>query len=87
MRQPLTIIKGHPLLTALMPFEAVHITDIKPGDTIYYRDHARTVCRKDIKTTPNLGRMLFGDSFNLGHNLVLSLPIEKRRVLLCRNLR
>lgn len=53
--------------------EEVHITQIKPGDTIIHLDnHLRTVGRKDIKRSLFTVKSLFGDSYKAG-----STPVKK----------
>jgi hypothetical protein len=49
----------------------VHITDIRPGDTVSHNGHLRTVCRSDIKRG-FMGTTLFGDSYRLGQ-----LPVDR----------
>lgn len=51
----------------------VHISQIRPGDTILHTDgQARTVCRKDITRDSFMGISLFGDSYRLG-----TIPVKK----------
>lgn len=50
--------------------EKRHINDIKPGDTVLIGGELRTVTSRDIKHDAFMGRTLFGDSYNLGYNLV-----------------
>ncbi|CAM3559688.1 hypothetical protein PAHA111176_08165 [Parendozoicomonas haliclonae] len=49
-----------------MEIEQVHISEIRPGDTVIHKTHERTVGKKDIKRCPLLGHVLFGDPYNLG---------------------
>lgn len=45
----------------------VHISEIRPGDTILHTDgEIRTVCGKNITRDPFMGISLFGDSYRLG---------------------
>lgn len=47
--------------------EKVHISQIKPGDTILHTDGlVRTVCRNNIHRDPFCGLSLFGDTYLLG---------------------
>lgn len=51
----------------------VHISQIRPGDTILHTDgRVSTVCRKDIEWNSFMGYSLFGDSYRLG-----TLPVKK----------
>ncbi|EFN7732958.1 hypothetical protein EGC56_24010 [Escherichia coli] len=50
--------------------ERRHITAIKPGDTVLRAGELWTVTPRDIKHDSFMGRTLFGDSYNLGHELV-----------------
>ena len=50
--------------------EQRHINDIKPGDTVLRGGELWTVTQRDIKHDSFMGRTLFGDSYNLGYNLV-----------------
>lgn len=58
----------------------VHISTIRPGDTILHRDgQIRTVCPKNIKYSSFMGISLFGDNYNSGTKPVKKLLIEWRR--------
>lgn len=48
----------------------VHITSIKPGDTILHDGVIKTVCPSNIKHDAFMGTTLFGDSYMLGTKLV-----------------
>lgn len=50
--------------------EKRHINDIKPGDTVLRGGELWTVTQRDIKHDSFMWRTLFGDSYNLGHELV-----------------
>ncbi len=50
--------------------EQRHINDIKPGDTVLRDGELLTVTARDINDDCFMGRTLFGDSYNLGYNLV-----------------
>ncbi|HFZ5878745.1 TPA: hypothetical protein ACILGS_004547 [Escherichia coli] len=50
--------------------EKRHINDIKPGDTVLRDGELWTVTARDIKKDSVMGPTLFGDSYNLGYNLV-----------------
>ncbi|TFA75465.1 hypothetical protein BON98_22195 [Escherichia coli] len=50
--------------------EKRHINDIKPGDTVLRGGELWTVTSRDIKHDAFMCRTLFGDSYNLGYNLV-----------------
>lgn len=58
----------------------VHISQIRPGDTILHRDgQVRTVCPKNITYSSFMGFSLFGDNYNSGTIPVKKLIIEKMR--------
>lgn len=51
--------------------EQVHISSIRPGDTILHTDgQVKTVCRNNITRNPFMGLSLFGDTYRLGSVLV-----------------
>ena len=52
----------------------VHISEIRPGDTIMHTDgKERTVCRNNIRRDGFMGISLFGDTYRLG-----IMPVKKR---------
>ena len=53
----------------------VHITTIKPGDTIEHGGELKTVCRNNIKTGGFHGTTLFGDSYHGGR-----VPVKKATI-------
>ena len=53
--------------------EEVHISQIQPGDTIFYDNKVRTVCKKDIKHGGFCGTTIFGDSFISGRKKVTKI--------------
>lgn len=53
-----------------MKTKQVHISTIKPGDTVIHNGHMRTVCANNITHSDFMGRQLFGDSYRLGHKKV-----------------
>lgn len=61
----------------------VHITTIKPGDTIEYDGELKTVCRNNIKTGGFHGTTLFGDSYNGGRVSVKKVTIFRAMPLTC----
>lgn len=51
----------------------VHISEIRPGDTILHSDgKIRTVCSNNIKRDSFMGISLFGDTYRLG-----TIPVKK----------
>lgn len=53
----------------------VHISEIRPGDTILHIDgNIRTVCRSNIKNN-FMGITIFGDSYRLG-----TIPVKKLKI-------
>ena len=59
--------------------QEVHITRIKPGDSILYNGVIRTVCAENIKNSPGIGITLFGDSYRLGYLPVMRVKIQTSR--------
>lgn len=59
--------------------EKRHINDIQPGDTVLRAGELWTVTSGDIKDDTFMGRTLFGDSYNLGYNLVTVAVFSKPR--------
>lgn len=57
--------------------EKVHISQIRPGDTIFHDGHERTVCRENIKRDDFLGIGIFGDGYKLGTEPVLRCIIPR----------
>ena len=51
----------------------VHISEIRPGDTILHADgKIRTVCRNNVRRDSFMGISLFGDTYQLG-----TIPVKK----------
>lgn len=49
----------------------VHISMIRPGDTILHNNVLSTVCKSNIKKDDGfIGMSIFGDSYCSGHKLV-----------------
>ena len=49
----------------------VHISMIRPGDTIIHNDVLSTVCNSNIKPNDGfMGMSIFGDSYHSVHKLV-----------------
>lgn len=48
----------------------VHISTIRPGDTIVHNGKPVTVCKNNIKRDQMMGVTVFGDSYLLGNKLV-----------------
>lgn len=56
-----------------MEITEVHISEIRPGDTILHTDgKIRTVCRNNISRDSSMGLSLFGDTYRLG-----TIPVRK----------
>lgn len=53
-----------------MAHKEVHISTIKPGDTIIHNGHIVTVCKQNIRYSPLMGKTLWGDSYKLGYKPV-----------------
>ncbi len=53
-----------------MKTSEVHISTIKPGDTIIHNGVLTTVSASNIKSGGFLGTTLFGDSYSAGHKKV-----------------
>lgn len=58
--------------------EEVHISEIRPGNTVEHNGVVHTVGRDNIKTG-FMGRTLYGDSYRLGTALVKRLQIQQSR--------
>lgn len=52
------------------PTKQVHISTIRPGDTIVHNGETKTVSGTDIRKGGFMGTTIFGDSYNSGHKLV-----------------
>lgn len=50
--------------------EEIHISQVRPGDTVEHLGHLRTVGQKDIRKDNFFGTQLFGDSYKLGRDKV-----------------
>jgi len=46
---------------------AVHISEIRRGNTVHHAGHDRTVSAKDLTRQPDGEIHLFGDSYKLGY--------------------
>lgn len=55
-----------------MKIEEVNISEIKVGDTIIHHGQQRTVCQRAFGHDPFIGKLLWGDSYNMGH-----MPVKK----------
>ena len=51
-------------------YEQVHISCIKPGDTVLIKGVLKTVCPKDLSYEPFMRYALWGDSYHLGRLLI-----------------
>lgn len=56
----------------------VHISQIRPGDTVFHEGLVRTVCRRKIMQDSFMGVLLFGDSYRLGTRLVHQVAFRNR---------
>lgn len=54
--------------------ESIHISALRPGDTIHHEGADRTVCSADIRRAPDGEVSVFGDSYRLG-----TLPVQRVR--------
>lgn len=52
--------------------EDVHISTIRPGDTVFHNGKAMTVCKRDIIKGGFCGTALFGYSYRSGYE-----PVKK----------
>ena len=55
-----------------MPYKLVHVSEVKPGDTVFHGGKDRTVGKKDVRYGSFMGTTLFGDSYRLGQ-----VPVKK----------
>ena len=44
----------------------IHVSLVKPGDTVMYRGQMRTVSKSNMSHDPFMGHKLFGDNFMCG---------------------
>jgi hypothetical protein len=58
-------------------YQKVHISQIRPGDTVFHEGHERTVSKSNIKRSPFMGVSLFGDTYNLGYKKVTKILFVK----------
>lgn len=62
-----------------MKTKSIHISDVRPGDTVIHGGTLRTVCASDIRRSEFMGLTLFGDCYQLGHKpVVLAIDISGR---------
>lgn len=57
----------------------VHISLIRPADTVFHQGKAQTVCPADLKRDTFMGHTLFGDSHVLGRKPVLQIVMQPAR--------
>lgn len=53
----------------------VHISQIRVGDVVEHHGKHHTVCPRDLKRDPFMGRTLFGDTYHAGHKKVARVEI------------
>lgn len=53
-----------------MKTRKIHISDVRPGDTVIHDGALRTVSRSDIRRSEFMGVTLFGDCYRLGYKPV-----------------
>lgn len=58
--------------------QLVHISEVRPGDTIEHLGLVHTVGRRNIKSG-FMGRTLYGDSYRLGQQPVRKLLLQHLR--------
>lgn len=56
----------------------IHIDLICVGDVIFHDGADRTVCAKDIKHDPFMGRSIFGDCYHCGHKSVMKKVLTRQ---------
>jgi len=49
-----------------MKIEMVHISEIKPGDTVSHHGKLKTVCKSSITRSQLFGVAIFGDNYRIG---------------------
>jgi hypothetical protein len=57
--------------------KSMHISMIRPGDTIMHDGVMKTVSGTDIKHDACMGKTIFGDCYRLGHKLVSVVVFQK----------
>lgn len=60
-----------------MKITDVHISQIKPGDTVIHHGHQKTVCRGNIGYDSFHGVTLWGDSYNSGRIAVQKVTFPR----------
>lgn len=60
-----------------MKITEVHISHIKPGDTVIHHGQLKTVCRGNIGNDSFHGVMLWGDSYNSGRIAVQKVTFPR----------
>lgn len=61
-----------------MTVEKIHIDMVRVGDVVRCADGLdRTVCAKDLRTDPFMGRTLWGDSYRLGYKPVTVVRMDR----------
>lgn len=60
----------------MMKKTCIHINDICVGDTVEHNGQILTVNSSSIKENGFMGRTLFGDSYLLGHQLVVKIEYQ-----------
>ena len=58
--------------------EAVHISKIRAGDTVFHEDKVRTVSGTDIAYDSFMGHRIFGDSYMIGYKPVARIVMGRR---------
>jgi len=57
--------------------KSMHISMIRPGDTVIHDGVMKTVSGQNIKHDSVMGRTIFGDSYKLGRELVQVVIFKK----------
>ena len=60
-----------------MKITEVHISQIKPGDTIIHHGQLKTVCRRALGYDSFHGNLLWGDSYKSGHAFVQKVTFPR----------
>lgn len=59
------------------PTSEVHISQIRPGDTIIHNGKEMTVCNNNITHCTFMGKALFGDTYKSGTKPVVRVEIQR----------
>lgn len=59
------------------PTSEVHISQIRPGDTVIHNGKEMTVCKNNLTYCSFMGKSLFGYNYNSGTEPVIRVNIQR----------